>query len=324
MVNTRIKGIVIIVLIIIILLLTLGYLSYPIREGITAQEIKDEANAAADAKIQAAKPQSIIKPFKYDVTISDTKDYSAPPLTEQQKLMELKGVVIPRVIIPKFIDKYPESTYLITSVSEEDPTQNTVRGEFKLGKTTTVTLPTETSIFNNFYAIAPKLGSTFPEKFSLNLTNKADENSGVSVFLWGDITNLTSIPKNIVIGPDDIFSTLYDKDPEKPKVFSKEPPSRSPVSESSGCCIGAYPECGTFGELMAYSDTLCSRPRPQQLMVGGFNIGQNALNIYGQGKIHRENALIGSVDASTNIIRLNCTDSKDITGILIYMGHPSK
>ena len=294
MINKRIKGIVTIVLIIIILLLTLGYLSYPICEGITAQEIKDEANAATDAKIQATKPQSIIKPFKYTVTITDTKEYPVKILTAQEKLMKERMKTPDDDSEKKFIEKYPNSTYLITSVSEEAPTKSVVPVEFKLNTTTPVVLPTETSIFNNFYAIAPKYGSKFPEKFSLNLTNMADENGGVSVFLWGDITNATSIPKNNVIGIDNILSTPYNvlSTPCNKNIFS--------VKDASG------------------NDA-------PQLLVGGVNIGQNALNIYGQGSLYnRQNNVIGAVDASTNITRLNCSNSKDITGMLIFMGHPSK
>jgi hypothetical protein len=178
-----------------------------------------------------------------------------------------------------FIGQNPNSTYLISSTSEETPSNNTNSQNFKINNSTTVTLPIETSKFNDYIAITPDSKSSFPPNFTLTIANNQTEN-GLQISLWG--SNKSSIPSNGLIGAYNIEKTPY--------VISN-----FVVDSKNG------------------------------LTIAGLNIGNNALNIFSSNDIYdNKYNIIGKVTQVDNVITINCTNAKGITGILIYLGIPTK
>jgi hypothetical protein len=256
---------VVILLSMILLSLGLSTYKYGIREGITANDVRAAAAAKNSSMLAIAKPTSMVLPKKFDVLIIDSATYTDAQIQSRST----------------FAIKNANSGYLISSTSEETPNQNTTPQAFSLGQTTTVTIPIETSKFNDYMVIAPNSNSTFPPNFTLTITNRQSDN-GMQTWLWGSTPSRESVPTNNIIGSDNINKTPY-----LPGAFLADP---------------------TKG-----------------LTVAGLNIGNNAINIVGNNNIYDKNFVsIGTVSSSDNVITINCTNSKGITGIFIYLGFADK
>jgi hypothetical protein len=256
-----------VVILLSMILLSLGLSTYKfgIREGITADEVRAAAAAKNSSMLAIAKPTSMVLPKKFDVLIKDTATYSDS---------QLQGGAT-------FEKQNSGFGYLISSTSEEMPNQNGTPQAFGLGETTTVTIPIETSKFNDYMVIAPNATSTFPPNFTITITNRQSDN-GMQTWLWGSTPTRESVPTNNVIGSDNIDKTPYVKG-----AFIVDP--------------------------------------AKGLTVAGLNIGNNAINIVGNNNIYDKNFVsIGTVSSSENVITINCTNSKGITGIFIYLGFTVK
>jgi len=257
--------IVIIILLFSIIIFNLGLIAYEpkYKEGITANELKQQVELQTQNRIAAAKPVSMVLQKKFNITINDSATY-----TDEQLISNTT-----------FSGQNPKSTYLISSTSEETPTNNTNSQKFTINNSTTVTLPIETSKFNDYIAIAPDSKSSFPPNFTLTITNNQTEN-GLQIALWG--SNKSSIPSNGLIGAYNIEKTPYVV-------------SNFVVDSKNG------------------------------LTIAGLNIGNNALNIFSSNDIHdNKYNIIGKVTQVDNVITINCTNAKGVTGILIYLGIPTK
>jgi hypothetical protein len=257
--------IVIIFLLLSIIILNLGIIAYKpkYQEGITADELKEQVELQTKNRIAAATPVSMVLQKKFKISIKDSAEY-----TDEQKRLNTT-----------FTGQNPKSTYLISSTSEETPSTNKNPEKITINNNTTVTIPIETSKFNNYIAIAPDSKSSFPPNFTLTIINNETEN-GLQITLWG--STKSSLPNNGLIGSYNIEKTPY--------VITN-----FVVDSKNG------------------------------LTIAGLNIGNNALNIFDSNDIYdNKYNNIGKVTEVDNVITINCTDAKGITGILIYLGIPTK
>lgn len=176
----------------------------------------------------------------------------------------------------------PETAYYINTVSANNPTAENKRAIFKVDKPSPIALQMETAKAVSFIAIAPQEGGKFPPKFTFTLTNNIEENK-LSMDLWGTSPALTNVPSNSIVGADNYAGYPYPKE-----VFQ--------TKDKSGKLVDG-------------------------LLAGGLNIGNNALNVIGVGRIFDRNFTdIGEVQNLSDKITITCTDSKGLTGIFIYLG----
>ena len=176
----------------------------------------------------------------------------------------------------------PETAYYINTVSANNPTAENKSAIFKVDKPSTIVLHMETVKAESFIAIAPQEGGKFPPKFTFTLTNNIEANK-LSMDLWGTSPALTNVPSNSIIGSDNYAGYPYPKE-----IFQ--------TKDKSGKLVDG-------------------------LLVGGLNIGNNALNVIGVGRIFDRNFTdIGEVQNLSDKITITCTDSKGLTGIFIYLG----
>jgi hypothetical protein len=182
----------------------------------------------------------------------------------------------------------PETAYYINTVSANNPTAENKRAIFKVDKPSPIVLHMETAKAESFIAIAPQEGGKFPPKFTFTLTNNIEANK-LNMDLWGTSPSLTNVPSNSIVGSDNYAGYPYPKE-----VFQ--------TKDKNGKLVDG-------------------------LLVGGLNIGNNALNIIGVGRLFDRNFTdIGEVQNLSDKITIDCTESKGLTGILIYLGKatPSK
>jgi hypothetical protein len=303
----RFYVIVAIILLLSSIIFSLGLSTYQLREGITAQEIKDNVENESNKNIEKNKPQSTVVAKNYDVTIVDNKDYPTLELAASRALGpqgrgggmgggdEFYGrgggaPVYKPVHIPRFIEKFGNQTFIVSGVSETKPNPNAPTKTLLLGETKTMTIPTETEKFYSFIVIAPDSKSEFPPEFKVSISNRQGEN-GMAPSLWGYSLTKREPHSNGIINPDN-SGNLY---PIR-KAFSLDP------------------EGG--------------------LVIAGINIGDNAINAVEMSPILNKNSVqIGAVTTAANLIEITCTIPTDkitdkatekITGILIYLGFPDK
>jgi hypothetical protein len=294
----RFYVIVAIILLLSAIIFSLGLSTYRLREGITAQEIRDNVENESNKNIEKNKPQSTIVAKNYDVTIVDTKDYIELELAASRALGSQGGgggrgggaPVYKPVHIPRFIEKFGNQTFIVSGVSETKPNPNAPTKTLLLGETKTMTIPTETEKFNSFIVIAPDSKSEFPPEFKVSISNRQGEN-GMAPSLWGYSLTKREPHSNGIISPDN-SGNMY---PIR-KGFSLDP------------------EGG--------------------LVIAGINIGNNAINAVEMNPISNKNSVqIGAVTTAANLIEITCTIPTDkitdkatekITGIIIYLGFPDK
>jgi hypothetical protein len=180
--------VVIIFLLISTILFNLGLSIYQpkYKEGVTSQELKELANSRANANIAAKMPVSQESQKAFDINIVDSYQYG-----ENET---------------KFTDQNPNASYLISSTSEKSSNQNSNSKQFKINQNTTVSIPIETSKFNDYIVIAPDSNSIFPPNFTLTIINHQKEN-GLQISLWGSTKNISST--NGIIGSYNIDKTPY-------------------------------------------------------------------------------------------------------------------
>jgi hypothetical protein len=290
--------IVAIILLLSSIIFSLGLSTYQLREGITAQEIKDNVDSESNKNIEKNKPQSTIVAKNYDVTIVDNKDYPELELAASRALGPQGGgggrgggaPVYKPVHIPRFIEKFGNQTFIVSGVSETKPNPNPPINKLLLGESKSMTIPTETEKFYSFIVIAPDSKSEFPPEFKVSISNRQGEN-GMAPSLWGYSLTKREPHSNGIISPDN-SGNLY---PIR-KAFSLDP--------AGG------------------------------LVVAGINIGDNAINAVDANPISNKNSVqIGAVTTAANLIEITCTIPTDkitdkatekITGILIYLGFPDK
>jgi len=176
----------------------------------------------------------------------------------------------------------PETAYYINTVSANNPAADNKSAIFKVDKPSTIVLHMETAKAASFIAIAPQEGGKFPPKFTFTLTNNIEANK-LSMDLWGTSPTAANVPSNSIVGSDNYAGYPYPKE-----VFQ--------TKDKSGKLVDG-------------------------LLVGGVNIGNNALNIIGVGRIFDRNFTdIGEVQNLSDKITIDCADSKGLTGIFIYLG----
>ena len=180
----------------------------------------------------------------------------------------------------------PETAYYINTVSSIKPATINKKAIFKVDNPGPVVLQMETNKAENFIVIVPQEGGKFPEKFTFKITNNVAENK-LNMDLWGSTPSIENVPSNSVIGSDNYRSFPYPME-----IFQTKDKNDKLVDG---------------------------------LMIGGLNIGNNALNIIGGGRLFDRNFTdIGDVQNLSEDIKVNCNDSKGITGILIYLGKAIK
>jgi hypothetical protein len=175
-----------------------------------------------------------------------------------------------------------DTSYYINTVSVNRPKTLNKSAIFKVDQPTNIVLHMETFKTESFIVITPQEGGKFPSKFVFVLTNNIAETK-LSLDLWGVSPTNDSVPSNSIIGSDNYIGYPYPQE-----VFE--------TKDKDGKLVDG-------------------------VLVGGLNIGNNALNIIGVGRIYdRKFADIGEVQNMGDKITITCNASKGLTGILIYLG----
>lgn len=175
-----------------------------------------------------------------------------------------------------------DTSYYINTVSVNRPKTLNKSAIFKVDRPTNIVLQMETFKTESFIVITPQEGGKFPSKFVFVLTNDIAETK-LSLDLWGVSPTNESVPSNSIIGSDNYIGYPYPQE-----VFE--------TKDKDGKLVDG-------------------------VLVGGLNIGNNALNIIGVGRIFdRKFTDIGEVQNMGDKITITCNASKGLTGILIYLG----
>lgn len=179
----------------------------------------------------------------------------------------------------------PDTAYYINAVSFNKPDAEYKSAIFKIDKPTSIALNMETKRGGSVIVLAPQDGGKFPKKFTFTLTNFIAENK-LSMDLWGTSPTMDNAPSNSIIGSDNYKSFPYPDDLFKTK------------DEDDKMIDG--------------------------IMTGSVNIGNNALNVIGVGRIFDRNFKdIGEVQNMNDTITVTCNDSTGLTGMLFYLGNAS-
>jgi hypothetical protein len=205
------------------------------------------------------------------------------PKTYAVELLQVKdSAVVPGFGIVTPDIFNPETAYYINTVSRSNPKLINKKAIIKVDTPAEVVLQMETKRAESFIVIAPQEGGKFPAKFTFKLTNNMKENK-LGLNLWGSSPVISAAPSNSIIGSDNYTVFPYPKEMFKTK------------DEANKMIDG--------------------------IMVGGVNIGNNALNIIGIGRLFdRQFTDIGEVQNINDVMTITCDDSKGVTGILIYLG----
>lgn len=161
----------------------------------------------------------------------------------------------------------------------------------------------ETQEKHSFIVISPKSKKTFPKNFAIKIENNVDENK-TQYDLWGD-SHINSLKKrpignvNTIIGPHNLSSYINNTD---------EP-------------LFSY-DNRVFNEKCFKKNEGCE--------INKLNVGNKIMNVIQSGDIFDNNGKkIGNVtktnglkNVSMETILIKIENTKDITGILIYMGPP--
>jgi len=170
-------------------------------------------------------------------------------------------------------------------ISEASPMSSGIPAAATAGQENHIKLPTETSKFNGYIVVAPSPNSKDGFPKSFNLIINGQTND-VKISLWGMSISSDPVPCNSGIGPHN-----YSAYPFPNNLFSK--------TDLSGNDIHG-------------------------LLIGGINIGVNALLILNAGPLFNKRLkYVGDVLFDDNILTIKVTDATDITGILICLGKPS-
>ena len=278
---------VIIVLLLSVIIYNLGVSSYITREGITAQEIKDNAEQQTNANIQKNKPQPEQLPKNFDISVLDVKDYQPLDLANSPVIGNGQRIIKK---VPRFIEKFPNQKYLISSTTEDKINTKPEPKMVRLGDPTIVTIPTETSKFNSFIVIAPDNNSIFPPEFKVSINNRQSEN-GIQTWLWGfSITKTVSVTNGIING-DPLKTLPYNK-----KAFT--------VDVSGGLTIAGV----NIGNNAINAVEVNSIPNKRSVPIGN---------------VTSSNSLI-EITCSIPTDKLTGEPIEKITGILVYLGFPDK
>lgn len=162
---------------------------------------------------------------------------------------------------------------------------------------------------NSFIIISPKTATVFPNSFKLKLENNVDENK-IQFDLWGDtyINKNESRPtgnSNTIIGNHNLPSYILSPEDECSSLFSY-----NKVLFSDGCLKKSGKDCS----------------------VNKLNIGNNIINVIQSGGIFdNKGQKIGNATKSNkrntmsmDTIEIDIENHKEVTGLLLYIGHTTK
>jgi len=229
------------------------------------------------------------RPTKEGLDVKPSSNIATKPDTDMQPkkyLAEMLQVKDDKPSVPSFGAETkevfnPETSYYIGTASVNETKPNQKTALFKTDSPTPIVLNMETKKVESMIMVAPQEGGKFPAKFNFTLTNVVKENN-LTMDLWGTSPSLENVPSNSIIGSDNYASYPYPK-----TLFS--------TKDKDGKLIDG-------------------------LKIGGINIGNNALNIIGVGRIFDRNFKdIGEVLNINDTINIVCTDSSGLTGILLYL-----
>jgi hypothetical protein len=330
--NLTFHHIVLIILLLALLFYNLVTMSFFIvKEGaetLTKQEIRDAAAAKSKSMVEANKPQPEVKNLQLLVELQDTATYqecvknpAPPPAPPQAQTFYGRGgepATLPpnyddgyRAFLPfksTFIQLNPSMSYYISGTSEGAPSQDATVKTFPITNKNPVnegdctSLKRDSAIPNTkpIPATSPStvtipvetgkfngyivVAPSSSSLFPPNFTLTLTNNNSLQIALYGQYAEgLTNV------------SPVPNNMPVKPETISKK----------TGFPSGVYDA----------SDNV--------IKIAGVNLGMEPLVIANIGGItNSRNRTIGQVTTNNNIITINCTDSTDITGIIIYLGRP--
>uniref|UniRef100_A0A6C0AT94 Uncharacterized protein n=1 Tax=viral metagenome TaxID=1070528 RepID=A0A6C0AT94_9ZZZZ len=321
---------------IVFIILLLAFLLYNLvsliqfREGITSQEIKDTADANASTTIAANKPKPVVKQLKFGIEIQDSMVYNEciknpapPPPPPPQSLYYGAGQGMGpgpeqaqaranydsgyKVLLPftaTFTQLNPNMSYYVSGTSEGAPSQNVDVASFPL----TYKNPINASHCNDPNNINSK-SADIPATSPTNVTISV-ETGKFNGFILVAPKNGSLFPKNFTLtitNNNNLQLQLYGQ--YASGMSDANPiPSNRPIQPTTISKTGFEPK--------AYdaSDNV--------IRMGGVNLGTEPLVIANTGDVtDTNNNNIGSVTTSNNTIVVHCTNSSDITGLIIYLGH---
>ena len=298
-----------------------------LKEGITAQEIKDTASANSSKTVAKNQPQPDVKQMQINIEIQDTAVYQecvknpAPPPPPPPTPINGRGGLGMQAIEAKpyynsgykvllpftatFTQLNPNMNYYVSGTSEGAPSQNVAVSSFPL----TYKNPINAAVCddpNNINATSAIIPATSPTNVTLSI-----ENGKFNGFILIAPDNGSLFPPNFTVtitNNNKLNLQLYGQYASGISGINSVP-SNSPVQtntiSNTGFSANAYDA----------SDNV--------IKIGGVNLGIEPLVIANTGSINdMNNNIIGEVSAPNNTIVVHCVNSNNITGIIIYLGHP--
>lgn len=321
--NWKLRHIVLIVLLLAVLFYNLVTMSQ-FREGITAEEIKDTAASKAKATVAANQPQPDVQQKQINVELQDTATYNEciknpappPPAPVSQFGYGYGNQVVEdkhyntgyKALLPfknTFIQLNPNMSYYISGTSEGAPSQDARIQSFSITNKNPINAA-DCDNPDNINAKSAPIPATSPTNVTIPI-----ETGKFNGFIVVAPSTSSLFPPNFTLtitNNNNLQIQLYGQYASGMSNV-KQVPNNKPVTPKT------ISKSGFSEEVYDASDNV--------IKIAGVNLGIEPLVIASAGSINdMNNNNIGQVSATNNTIVVNCTNSANITGIIIYLGHP--
>jgi hypothetical protein len=291
----------------------------------TSQETKDKVAEQAKQLIADNKPKPDVKQKQISVEMQDSYIYNEciknpapePPAPAPSLDAVYGGRMGPvtqrydngyRPYIPftdTFIKMNPNMNYQISGTSEGAPSQDVVLKSFPL----TNTDPIQASNCNGPNASTST--TKMPSSTSPTTVTIPVETGKFNGFI-------VVAPAKGALFPKDFLLTIKNNDNLQIHLYGQYANGLSnakPVPDNTVVNSNTITKTSFYEAVYSISN--------KNIKIAGLNLGEDVLVIANTGSItdtQRKN--IGSVTINNNQFIIHCTNSSNITGIIIYLGHP--
>ena len=330
--NLKFYHVVLIILLLALLFYNLVTMSFFIgKEGaetLTKQEIKDAAAAKSKSIVAANQPQPDVKNLQLRVELQDASTYqecvknpAPPPPPPQQQAYYGRGGQATATLPPNYDDGYryflpfkstfiqlnPNMSYYISGTSEGEPSQDAAVKTFPI---------TNKNPVNEGDCISLKKDSTIPMSSPIPATSPTTVTIPVETGKFNGY--IVVAPQSSSLFPPKFTLTITNNNSLQIELYGQYAEGMSnvrPIPNNMPVKPETMSKTGFPDKVYDASDNV--------IKIAGVNLGLEPLVIAKVGGISNiHNNTIGQVTSTNNVISINCTDSSDITGIIIYLGHP--
>lgn len=328
--NLKFHHIVLIVLLLALLFYNLVTMSFFIvKEGaktLTKQEIKDAAAEKSKSMVAANQPKPDVKNLQMLVELQDSATYqecvSNPAPPPQQAYYGRGGQFATtassnyddgyRYFLPfksTFIQLNPNVSYYISGTSEGAPSQDAPIKKFPI---------TNKNPINGGICDSLKRDSAIPTTNPIPATSPSTVTIPVETGKFNGY--IVIAPSSSSLFPPNFTLTITNNNSQQIELYGQYAEGMSNVRPIPNN-IPVKPD--TISEITGFPSGVYDAS-DNVIKIAGVNLGMEPLVIAKIGGImNSRNNTIGEVKTNNNIITINCRDSRDITGIIIYLGYPS-